>query len=68
MPAEQTTAVTFLTARGDTGHVTRRSGSSKIYFGKEVKEAFMVHTDFLFLALLVMVLYLAQWESGHWKH
>jgi len=28
----------------------------------------MVHQDFLFFVLLVVVLYFAHREAGHWKH
>jgi len=28
----------------------------------------MVGQDFLFLALLIIALYFAKWEAGHWKH
>jgi hypothetical protein len=32
------------------------------------KEAAVVRQDFLFLILLLIALYLAKWEAGHWKH
>jgi hypothetical protein len=27
----------------------------------------MVHQDFLFLMLMVIALYFASWEGGHWE-
>jgi hypothetical protein len=32
------------------------------------KEAAMVYQDFLFLTLMVIFLYFAKREAGHWKH
>jgi hypothetical protein len=28
----------------------------------------MIHQDFLFLTLMVIALYFASWDAGHWKH
>jgi len=32
------------------------------------KEAAMVYQDFFFLMLMVIFLYFAKREAGHWKH
>jgi hypothetical protein len=35
---------------------------------KRDKEGAMVYEDYLLLVLLIIALFWAKWEAGHWKH
>ena len=60
--------MTGVTADCDVRHLASKPAASELVCDERKKEGAMVHQDFLFLMLMVIALYFASWEAGHWKH
>jgi len=60
--------VTPVTLNAGRRHIAARLIAQQSLSRKGKRGAAMVYEDYLLLVLLIIALFLAKWEAGHWKH
>jgi len=57
-----------ITGEGRAHHIANGCERLSSFRSDRSKEAAMVRTDYAFVVLLTVALFLVKWEVGHWRH